>query len=151
MVTIENDAVLEDFIRFQQKFPQPRHIRPEDGRVTYFSQGDFGPLRGSRLLPKLADFNLAFPGLEKGFAHLSPIQSHCFRAPEVFLGCPWSYSVDIWNLGLLVSSACLSRGVPPTCTVDKLIRLTRCGISWRTLPYLTDQPVRPESTTRTST
>lgn len=113
--------MLEDFIRFQQKFTQPRHIRSEDGRVTYLSQGHFGPLRGSRLLPKLADFNLVFPGLEKGFAHLSPIQSHRFRAPEVLLGCPWSYSVDIWNLGLLVSSAYLSHDVPPACAADKLI------------------------------
>lgn len=103
MVTLENDAVLRKFVRRQRKSAQPRHIRTEDGRETYLSQGDFGPLQGSRLLPQLADFNLAFPGLADGHFHLSAIQSHRFRAPEVILGCPWSYSVDIWNLGLLVS------------------------------------------------
>lgn len=103
MVTIENDAVLADFVKSQKKNPQPGHLRIEDGRITYLSQGDFGPLKGTRLLPKLADFNLSFPGLAKGNGHLSAIQSHRFRAPEVLLGCPWTYSTDIWNLGLLVN------------------------------------------------
>ncbi|CAH0046049.1 unnamed protein product [Clonostachys solani] len=102
MMTIENDVVLADYVNCQSKAPQSRHIRREDGRVTYLSQDDFGPLRGSRLLPELADFNLCFPGLDGGVGHLSAIQSHRFRAPEVLLGCPWSYSADIWNFGLLM-------------------------------------------------
>ncbi|KAK9437382.1 protein kinase domain protein [Metarhizium brunneum] len=40
--------------------------------------------------------------LANGNDHLSAIQSHRFRAPEVILGCPWSYSVQIWNLGFLM-------------------------------------------------
>ncbi|TWU70527.1 hypothetical protein ED733_000803 [Metarhizium rileyi] len=102
MVTIENDDVLANFVKHEKKTSQPRHIRIEDGRETYLSHGDFGPLQGPKLLPKLADFNLAFPGLAGGNGHLSAVQSHRFRAPEVILGCPWSYSVDIWNLGLLM-------------------------------------------------
>lgn len=70
------------------KSPQPKHIRIQDGRETYLSQGNFGPLQGSRLLSKLADLNLAFPGLANGNGHLSAIQPHRFRAPEVILGCP---------------------------------------------------------------
>lgn len=103
MVAIEDKAVLANFVKFQRKNPQSGHVRIEDGRVTYLSQGDFGPLQGSKLLPKLSDFNLAFPGVVKGHGHLSVIQSHRFRAPEVILGCPWTYSADIWNVGLLVS------------------------------------------------
>ncbi|KAI1125590.1 kinase domain protein [Nemania abortiva] len=102
MITIENNDVLVDFVNFYKSNPIFKHVRAEDSRVTYLSQPDFGPLRGSRLLPMLADFNLAFPGLDKSRGHLSAIQSHCFRAPEVLLGCPWSYSVDIWNFGLLM-------------------------------------------------
>ncbi|KAG8423100.1 hypothetical protein J3458_000020 [Metarhizium acridum] len=102
LVTIESEAVLKKFVKRQMKNPQPKHVRIQDGREIYLSQGNFGPLQGSRLLPKLADFNLAFPGLADGNGHLSAIQSHRFRAPEVILGCPWSYSVDIWNLGLLM-------------------------------------------------
>ncbi|KAI1123234.1 kinase domain protein [Nemania abortiva] len=102
MVTVEHDSVLSDFASAQEKISHPRHIHKEDGRVTFLSQNDFGPLRGSRLLPELGDFNLAFPGLGGGLGHLSPIQSHRYRAPEVLLGTPWTYSADIWNLGLLL-------------------------------------------------
>ncbi|KAJ8124645.1 hypothetical protein O1611_g8996 [Lasiodiplodia mahajangana] len=102
MMTIENDDVLESFVKHQRKNPQIRHSRIEDGWTTYLSQGDFGPLKGSQLLPQLSDFNLAFPGPPDGTGHISAAQPHRFRAPEVLLGCPWSYSVDIWNLGLLM-------------------------------------------------
>lgn len=114
MVTLENDDVLLDFVKSQMKNPQPRHVRPEDGRTVYLSQSDFGPLKGTRLLPKLADFNLSVPALVRGQGHLSPIQSHRFRAPEVILGCPWNSSVDIWNLGLLVSKQSCSSGMTLT-------------------------------------
>ncbi|KAI0805371.1 kinase domain protein [Xylaria sp. FL0064] len=102
MMNIENDAVLKDFVNFHKKNPLPNHVRTKDGRITYLSQPDFGPLRSTRLLPVLADFNTAFPGLDENHAHLAAIQSHCCRAPEVLLGCPWSYSVDIWSFGLLM-------------------------------------------------
>ncbi|CAG9945608.1 unnamed protein product [Clonostachys rosea f. rosea IK726] len=102
MVTLENDTLLTEYVNYQTSVPQSRHIRSEDGRVTYLSQAEFGPLQGKRLLPELADFNLCFPGLDNGHGHLSSIQSHRFRAPEVLLGCPWSYSADIWNFGLLM-------------------------------------------------
>lgn len=32
------------------------------------------------------------------------IQPEKLRAPEVILGANWDYKVDIWNLGLIVSS-----------------------------------------------
>ncbi|KAK8913076.1 Dual specificity tyrosine-phosphorylation-regulated kinase 3 [Metarhizium anisopliae] len=101
MVTIESEDILTNFIRRQTKNPQPKHIRIQDGRETYLSQGNFGLSQGSGLLPKVAGFNFAFPGLANGNGHLFAIQSHRFRTPEVILGCPWSYSVDVWNLGLL--------------------------------------------------
>ncbi|KID86784.1 protein kinase domain protein [Metarhizium guizhouense ARSEF 977] len=101
MITFEDDAVLKNFATRQKDSLQPRRTRPGDGRAIYLSQSDFGPLQGRRLLPKLADFNLCFPGVENQ-GYLSAIQAHRYRAPEVLLGCPWSYSVDIWNLGLLM-------------------------------------------------
>lgn len=102
MVTIESDAVSNEYVDLHREGPHYRHIRSQDGRVTYLSQPDLGPLRGSRLVPKLSDFDLSFPGLDNGRGHIYPIQSHRYRAPEVLLGCPWSYSADIWNMGLLV-------------------------------------------------
>ncbi|TPX14896.1 uncharacterized protein E0L32_005005 [Thyridium curvatum] len=85
-----------------RKNPQVCHTRPEHGRITYLSQDDFGPLQGSSLFPKLADFNLTVPGLPGGLGHVFAIQSHRFRGPEVLLGCAWSYSADIWNFGLFL-------------------------------------------------
>ncbi|CAG9983552.1 unnamed protein product [Clonostachys byssicola] len=102
MITFENDTLLADYANYQTSVPQWRHIRSEDGRVTYFSQDEFGPLEGNNLLPQLADFNACFPGLVVGRGHLFPIQSDRYRAPEVLLGCGWSYSADIWNFGLLM-------------------------------------------------
>ncbi|KAI1034589.1 hypothetical protein LB504_004590, partial [Fusarium proliferatum] len=102
LVTIENDSVLADFVKKLTTNPQPKHVRTDDGRAIYLSQDDFGPLRGNMVLPALADFNQSFPGLDGNKVHLSPIQSHRYRAPEVLLGCPWSYSVDIWNFGLVM-------------------------------------------------
>ncbi|KZZ90479.1 protein kinase domain protein [Moelleriella libera RCEF 2490] len=102
MVTIEDNSVLEDIVHYYKANSQPRHTRSEDGRVTYLSHDEFGGLRGTTILPRLTDFNLSFPGLPDNRGHLSPIQSHRYRAPEVFLGLPWSYSADIWNLGLMM-------------------------------------------------
>ncbi|KAI1149391.1 kinase domain protein [Nemania diffusa] len=101
MVKIENDSVLSDFVSAQERSPHRRHINT-GGRITYVSQNDFGPLRGSLPMPELGDFNLAFPGPPEGIGHLSPIQSHRYRAPEVLLGIAWTSSADIWNLGLLL-------------------------------------------------
>lgn len=107
MVTIEEDKLLNDFVHVQRKQVQVKHVRSEDDVEIYLANGDLGPLRGSAMLLKLSDFNASFPGLSGEDGHISPIQAHRYRAPEVLLGCPWSYSVDIWNLGLLVSSLVL--------------------------------------------
>ncbi len=117
MVGLEDEDVLTDFVELQKNSPQPCHIRP-DGREIYLSQGDFGRLRGSILIPALADFSLAHVGLDRDQGHLSPIQPDCFRAPEVLLGCPWSYSADIWNLGLLVSDYQIYDAGPAMLTSD---------------------------------
>lgn len=140
MVTIESEDILTNFIRRQTKNPQPKHIRIQDGRETYLSQGNFGLSQGSGRLPKVAGFNFAFPGLANGNGHLFAIQSHRFRTPEVILGCPWSYSVDVWNLGLLVSWHVPS----PQGGTDICI----CGTSWKVLVCLTGRLVKMASTTR---
>jgi serine/threonine-protein kinase SRPK3 len=47
IITLENDAVLAEFVKYWELNDQPRHVRKEDGRATYLSQGDFGRLQGS--------------------------------------------------------------------------------------------------------
>lgn len=109
MVSFENYAVLADFASYFKHHTQhPRHIRAEDGRITYLSQNEFGDMRGRRLLPQISDFDQSIYAPPNTAGRFDPVQSHCYRAPEVFLGCAWSYPIDIWNLGLLVS-------YQPTC------------------------------------
>ncbi|KAG6168525.1 hypothetical protein E4U22_002683 [Claviceps purpurea] len=95
------DSDIRPFANYCKASAQPRYIREEDGRVTYVSHDEIYGIRGIAW-PRLADFNACFPLLPDGLCHLSPIQSHRCRAPEVLLGIPWSYKVDIWNLGLLM-------------------------------------------------
>lgn len=72
-------------------------------RNIYLSHNNFGDQHKSWLmLPKIVDFGLAQSGGGKEpLRH--PMQPPLYKAPEVLLGIPWSYSVDIWNLGVLVS------------------------------------------------
>lgn len=98
MVGFEDSSVIEDFVRAQSQAPMPRKVR--DGRSIYQSHNDFGSLKSSFVLPKIADFGLAQYGKNDFQRH--PIQPDHYRAPEVILGAGWTYSADIWNLGVLV-------------------------------------------------
>ena len=49
--------------------------------------------------PILCDFSLAQNGEVE---HCHDIQPDPYRAPEVILEIPWSYSADIWNVGVMV-------------------------------------------------
>ncbi|TWU70788.1 hypothetical protein ED733_002071 [Metarhizium rileyi] len=80
-------------------------IKDDNIMMTFEPEFDLGVYiasLGYGQLPKLADFDQALPRPEGDRGHLLPIQSHRFRAPEVLLGCPWTHSVDIWNLGVLM-------------------------------------------------
>ncbi|KAH9212271.1 kinase-like domain-containing protein [Leptodontidium sp. 2 PMI_412] len=99
LVDLESESVLEDFVQQQRQIPPLRHVT-DDGHVTYMSQGDFGPLRDYFILPEIADLDLAQSG--EGPVRIHPVQPHRYRAPEVILGTGWSYSADIWNMGVLI-------------------------------------------------
>ncbi|KAM3541538.1 hypothetical protein ARSEF1564_005531 [Beauveria bassiana] len=49
--------------------------------------------------PVLCDFGSAVDG---GVDHLEDVQPNIYRAPEVILEVPWTYSVDIWNVGCMI-------------------------------------------------
>ncbi|KAJ9155425.1 CMGC protein kinase [Pleurostoma richardsiae] len=99
MMGFEDPSVVEDYIRTKGKAAMPRKVQKD--RSIYFSQYDFGPLKSFRMLLKLSNFGLAQRGDgPEPLRH--PIQPPLFQAPEVILGAPWSYSADIWNLGVLI-------------------------------------------------
>ncbi|KAL2220221.1 kinase-like domain-containing protein [Thermoascus aurantiacus ATCC 26904] len=97
LVGFENDRVLLDHIEKALKNPSPR--KHTSYRTVYQSEGNFGPLQGLPKQLQIADFGLCFwadnvrPGQSLG-------QANRFKAPEAILRAPWSYSVDIWNLGV---------------------------------------------------
>lgn len=81
--------------------PSPRKI--VNGRTIYRSRNDFGSPETIKGKPVLTDFDNATYG-NASYDLIHPIQPDPYRAPEVCLEAPWSYSADIWNLGLMVVS-----------------------------------------------
>lgn len=96
MFGIADDSVFSDFEQNELQDPCPR--KELDGRTIYTSR----KLRMPKRLdpPVLCDFGSAVLGDEE---HSEDIQPDIYRAPEVILEAPWTYSVDIWNVGCMVS------------------------------------------------
>lgn len=103
MVTFEDFGILRDFLDSETYEPMP-HKMDASGRRVYLCNNDFGPLRRAKNIPMFVDFgsSIKFDSPDERAIH--PIQPDSYRAPEVILGCGWGMSVDIWNLGVLVSS-----------------------------------------------
>lgn len=79
---------------------QPSARKEVDGRVVYLSR-EMGMPKDAGI-PVLCDFGSCVP-LDDGIEHREDIQPDIYRAPEVILDVPWTYSVDIWNVGCVVS------------------------------------------------
>lgn len=93
---IEEDSILEDFEAAELSNPSPRKV--DGDRVIYESRGLKRPKKPGR--PVLCDFGEARFGKE---TYNDDIQPYVYRAPEIILDIPWTYSVDIWNVGVMVS------------------------------------------------
>ena len=65
--------------------------------------------------PVLCDFGSAVPG---DVEHLEDVQPDAYRAPEVILEAPWSYQIDIWNAGCMVSTQKRAGNAPPGPRAD---------------------------------
>ncbi|KAJ4132851.1 hypothetical protein NW754_015665 [Fusarium falciforme] len=97
MVPFEDTGVLEEYAIRQTANPAPCIQR--SGHPIYESRNSFGHLRGDVTYVKLTDFGLAVHGNMK---HNHDIQPREYTAPEVMLRAGWTYSADIWNLGLVL-------------------------------------------------
>ncbi|GLA99387.1 hypothetical protein AtubIFM57143_008075 [Aspergillus tubingensis] len=69
--------------------------------TIYLCHNNFGRPKSLDFLPILSDFGSAQFQLDN-VTNTWPIQPDCYRAPEVLLGAGWSYSADIWNLGVMM-------------------------------------------------
>lgn len=97
MLGIDEDAVFYEFEQDELDNPCARK-EAEDGRIIYESGQLRMPKRKN--VPVLCDFGSAVPG-DRGQSR-ALIQPDVYRAPEVILEAPWTYSVDIWNAGCMV-------------------------------------------------
>lgn len=100
MVQLEDHGLLSQDARdeFENPLPQ-KHCN--DGRIIYLSRKDYGPLKKIIGLIEVVDFDLAVQGdiLQDGC-----IQAEVYRAPEVIFDRGYTYSADIWSLGVMVNS-----------------------------------------------
>lgn len=93
----EDNSVFTAFEEAEFQTPSPRK-EEVDGRIIYASRQVALPK--NKTPPMLCDFGSAVLGNEP---HTENAQPNIYRAPEVILDIPWSYSIDIWNVGCMVS------------------------------------------------
>lgn len=98
-------AVLREFEQAQLEQPNPR--KELNGAIVYLTR-NFA-LSKDPGAPVLCDLGSAMP-LDDGAEHREDIQPEVYRAPEVILDIPWTYSADIWNVGCMVSVDSLNGG-----------------------------------------
>ena len=97
MFGIRDDSVFTDFEENELQRPVPRKEVDPDGRTIYMSQELKVPQEVGT--PVLCDLGSAIIGNQH---HTVFVQPKIYRAPEVILGAPWTYSADIWNVGCMV-------------------------------------------------
>lgn len=97
LLGIEDKSIIQQFVKVEQEHPSPR--KEVQGYTIYASRAFDSPSYKSIGEPLLCDFGSAVSGDTE---HDEDVQPNVYRAPEVCLKIPWSYSIDIWNVGCLV-------------------------------------------------
>lgn len=97
LMGIRDKSVIRSFIKAEQEHPSPR--KEMEGYTVYASRMFYSPSSSSIGAPVLCGFGSAVFG---NIEHDEDVQPDLYRAPEVCLIVPWSYSIDIWSVGCLV-------------------------------------------------
>ncbi|KAK7216474.1 hypothetical protein V2G26_004477 [Clonostachys chloroleuca] len=100
MIPFEDPSIIDDYLQQQKK--SPPMLKESQGRPIYETRHEFGRLRRGIQIAKLTDFGLAVCDQKPGSLHFHNIQPLEYTAPEVLFKTGWTYSVDIWNLGLVL-------------------------------------------------
>ncbi|KAL1909589.1 hypothetical protein Sste5344_004434 [Sporothrix stenoceras] len=95
-----SDPVLIQFEEDEMRNPSPCK-KTQDGHIICMSRHIAMP--ESLGYPVLCDFGSAMPGDTR---NTSDAQPDAYRSPEMILQTPWSYPIDIWNVGCMVWDLC---------------------------------------------
>ncbi|KAE8352712.1 kinase-like protein [Aspergillus coremiiformis] len=98
MVKIEDPSILDQSAKDEYENPLPQKVCP-DGRVIYLSRNNYGLSPKTTGMITITDFDRSVPGERP---NNGCIQAEIYRAPEVILDAGFSYSADIWSLGVLL-------------------------------------------------
>lgn len=93
MFGILDNAAFARFEREEHDFPMPRKELPDHN--IYVSR----PISLTKSAPSLCDLSEARLG---DLQNTDLVMPDVYRAPEVVLGLPWSYPVDIWGFAMTV-------------------------------------------------
>ncbi|RBR13629.1 hypothetical protein FVER53590_25260 [Fusarium verticillioides] len=97
MIRIEDPKMFEKDATDEYNNPLPE--KQLDDRTIYLSRNNYGPLTQPTGIIQLVDFDLAVRSMP-GKLYYGAIQGEKYRAPEDILNSGYSYSADIWSLGL---------------------------------------------------
>lgn len=97
MLSIDDETILTEFEKEEKLHPSPRKT-VDSNRTIYMSRELSLPTQGLWGQPVLCDLGEA----RIGKFHRGNIQPNIYKAPEVLFDMQWSFSADIWNVGVMV-------------------------------------------------
>ncbi|KAJ5332974.1 uncharacterized protein N7506_006757 [Penicillium brevicompactum] len=112
MFGIKDDSVFTDFEANELHKPVPRKQVDTEDRTIYMSQ-ELLKVPKQVSSPILCDLGSAIYGNRYQSVFIQP---QIYRAPEVILGAPWTFSADIWNVGCMIPES------GPPCRDDQYPR-----------------------------
>ncbi|PIA97368.1 SRSF protein kinase 2 [Cercospora beticola] len=97
LLGVLDNSAFERFERDEKEAPFPQKELP-CGRIVYVSH----PMPLTKGPPLLCDLSEARFATSEHQSNKDLIMPDLYRAPEVILGMPWSYEVDIWGFGMML-------------------------------------------------